>query len=217
MQSSRLTALAAELTAGRTERLASFWEEMRREGTPLIEPVEGEVDHYWVTFLWRSEEAQRVHVLKGGAGWSFYDTQLTRPPGTDLWYRTCRVQGGARFGYYFVQDMDYAAWEKGINRQGWPEFRVDPLSRRPFPTAEKPFVAVAELPGAPEQPCAVVAPDLPRGRDEMHTVQSGPAHAGPADREGLPRPLCRVRRGPRLRVLGRHAQRRAALPGKRAD
>lgn len=161
MHSPRLKALAAELAAGKKGALAAFWEATRREGTPLIEPVEGDADRFWVTFLWRgSPDLRSVHVLKGPAGWGFYDTQLSRLPGTDLWYRTYQVRAGARFGYYFVLDMDYPAWERGITTNQWPKFEVDPFCRSPFPTAERAFIAVAELPGAPEQPWTNVQPEV---------------------------------------------------------
>ncbi|MBN9624536.1 MAG: enterochelin esterase, partial [Actinobacteria bacterium] len=49
--SPRVERLARELSSG-PAATARFWEEVRHEGTPLVEPAEA-VEERVVTFLWR--------------------------------------------------------------------------------------------------------------------------------------------------------------------
>ncbi len=173
MRSPQLKVLIAALEAGDIGALAALWDHIEGEGTPLIEPVDEKHDHFWLTFLWReTSQLRSVHVLKGIAGWGFHDTQLTKLQGTDLWYKTHQVRDGARFGYYYVLDMDYSAWDRGITTNQWPKFEVDPLCRHPFPTAERAFIALAELPGAPDQPWTRDQPGVPKGEVTLHLFKS---------------------------------------------
>jgi hypothetical protein len=49
--SPRFVCLQQELEAGNDKALEFFWKEISKQGTPLVEPVEGDKDQSWVTFL----------------------------------------------------------------------------------------------------------------------------------------------------------------------
>jgi hypothetical protein len=68
-ESPRLAALAKQLSAGNAGSnrivLEEFWDEMLGKA-PLVEPVDGDKQSSWVTFLWRgNEETHRVHIGSG--------------------------------------------------------------------------------------------------------------------------------------------------------
>src|SRR5271170_1962179 len=57
LDSPRMAALARAVEAGdRAATVAAFWDEIRKTSTPLIEPVTGEAQYSWVTFLWQQKE-----------------------------------------------------------------------------------------------------------------------------------------------------------------
>src|SRR5262245_17383723 len=97
--SPRLALLQKDVGAGNKSAVESFWQEMAKQGTPLIEPVKGQAGYYLVTFLWRhTEETKNVAVIGGVAGPDIV-SQMTRLPDTDVWFKTYRMRGDARFVY----------------------------------------------------------------------------------------------------------------------
>ena len=77
---------------------------MRRGGAPLVEPVAGEPEYSWLTFLWRATEpTTNVVVIDGVAagvgGAEPRNSMLTRLARTDVWYRTYKLRNDAAFTY----------------------------------------------------------------------------------------------------------------------
>ena len=84
--------------------VSAFWQEIRRAGAPLVEPVAGEPDYSWLTFLWRATEpTTNVVVIDGVAagvgGTDPKNSMLARLGRTDVWYRTYKVRNDAAFTY----------------------------------------------------------------------------------------------------------------------
>ena len=52
----KLVALQKELEAGNRAALENFWQEVTKQGAPLVEPIKGENRFVWLTFLWRAKE-----------------------------------------------------------------------------------------------------------------------------------------------------------------
>ena len=55
-ESPRLKTLQDKVQAGDRDALESFWQAVTEQGTPLVEPVQGDEEHVVLTFLWRGEE-----------------------------------------------------------------------------------------------------------------------------------------------------------------
>jgi enterochelin esterase family protein len=90
--------------APNSKAVASFWTEITRNGTPLVEAVAGEPGYSWVTFLWRAKEkTTNVVVVDGVAagvgGVDARNSQMSRLGRTDIWYRTYKVRNDAAFSY----------------------------------------------------------------------------------------------------------------------
>src|SRR5262245_49933294 len=60
--SPRLAALKAAIESGDEAAPAAFCHEIETQGTPMVEPIEGDKRHVLLTFLWRDEGDVR-HVL----------------------------------------------------------------------------------------------------------------------------------------------------------
>jgi enterochelin esterase family protein len=177
--SPRLLALRDRLTSGDRTALDKFWNEIKEQGAPLVEPAP-ESDHdMLVTMLWRgSEETRNVFVFRLGD----VSKPMTRLLDTDLWYKTFRLQNGARFIYQFATNLpDPKEW-RGIARfEG--DLRNDPLNPFQFtehynelnPSEGNSFSAV-ELPSAEPQSWTIVHPNIPAGRvqrDKFHSKLLG--------------------------------------------
>lgn len=156
IDSPRIAALQKRVEAGDKEALDRFWREVKGKA-PLVEPITGSEAEVWATFVWRGDEGTERVALVGGVPIAVMK-ELTRLPGTDLWYRTERTPRAGRFGYGFIVNP----------RSGSPaKVHNDPLAGRTY--AEQ---AAAEMPGAPPQPWSERAKGVPEGKREAFTVPS---------------------------------------------
>jgi enterochelin esterase family protein len=175
--SPRLTALKKELEGGNRGALETFWQDITKQGTPLVESIPGDDRYVLLTFLWRAKEETRNVVVFGGiAGFEFAENQMARLLDTDLWYRTYRVRNDARFGYSLSPNDSLVPLRK-INiedqqavLQRMSTFKTDPLNPKTFPGL--PPASIVELPEAPPQPWIKRSPDTPAGKLEEKKVKS---------------------------------------------
>jgi enterochelin esterase-like enzyme len=175
--SPRLTALKKDIDSGNRAALESFWQEVTKQGTPLVESIAGDDRYVSITFLWRAkEETKNVVVVGGIAGYQFTENQMTRLPDTDLWYRTYRVRNDARFGYNLAPN-DSLILIKDINiedqkavMQRISTFKTDPLNPKTYPGL--PPSSLVELPGALPQPWITRSPEIPAGKLEEKKLKS---------------------------------------------
>src|SRR5215813_13030496 len=128
--SPRLKALQERLKSGDRSALDSFWTEIRQHGAPMIEPADNDREML-VTMLWRTrEETKNVFVFRLGE----VNKPMVRLLDTDLWYKTFRLQKGARFIYQLATNLpDPTTWQ-GIVRFA-SVTRNDPLN--PFQFTER--------------------------------------------------------------------------------
>ena len=54
--SPRLKVLRRAMEDDRAGTLDAFWKEIKEGGEPLLEPIEGDDQNLYATFLWRAEE-----------------------------------------------------------------------------------------------------------------------------------------------------------------
>jgi hypothetical protein len=132
--------------------LDEFWARAR---SPLFEPVEGQNDFRWITFLWRGDATTReVSVGLGDIPtpdpnkWTF-----RRIANSDVWFKTDRVPKNVRFSYL-------------LRVNGGP-LLPDPLNPHIF--GER---SVAESPNAPPQPWVAEKPAVPKGGLRLQTIRS---------------------------------------------
>src|SRR6185295_1122265 len=126
--SPRLLALQNRLTSGDRTALDKFWKEISEQGAPIIEPVAGSDQDLLVTMLWRAEEeTKNVFVFRLGD----VSKSMVRLLDTDLWYKTFRLQKGARFTYQLATNLpDPKEWG-GVARFA-EVVRNDPLNPLQF-------------------------------------------------------------------------------------
>ena len=80
-----------------------FWKEIGPNGTPLIEPIEDDPIHRFATFLWRGNaDTQRVLLNLPNCSLEPVDCFLHHVEGTDVWYKTLRLDHRLRTTYHFT-------------------------------------------------------------------------------------------------------------------
>ena len=165
--SPRLAALQDRLKSGDREALDNFWKEITDRGAPMIEAAPDSEHDALVTILWRAREETRnvfVFQLPG------IDKPMARLLDTDLWYKTFRLQKGARFVYRLATNLpDPSEWTSLLRFVN--AIRKDPLNPLQFAERanelnpyEVTFFSAVELPTAEPQLWNVVRPTVPTGR-----------------------------------------------------
>ncbi|MEO8970049.1 MAG: alpha/beta hydrolase-fold protein [Ktedonobacteraceae bacterium] len=185
LTSPRLQRLRDALAQKKPRTLTEFWQEVETQGTPLIEPIEGDQHHYLVTFLWRAVEEKHTVTISSSltgslSGWSSKQHRFANLLGTDIWYRSYRVPGDTRTTYQLgLNDPLAANEEEEDTRKQIPLFRVDPLGARTFVLQADPEIedeeevqSMVELPAAPTQKWSAIHPYAARGKLEMHRLRS---------------------------------------------
>jgi enterochelin esterase-like enzyme len=178
--SPRIFALRTDVELGRREAVGRFWQEVRKAGAPLVEPVPGDGSNSLVTFVWQGDSRTRnVVIFDGVAGFDAKD-RMTQLDGTDVWYKTYRVRNDARFAYNLSPDDSLDSFDNikddDAMKKRLAMFRTDPLNPRRCPatfgelTAESSYV---ELSAAPPQPWNAPAADVPKGAVIATAFHSG--------------------------------------------
>jgi enterochelin esterase family protein len=168
--SERIESLKQRLAAG-NRNTDDFWQEVRRAGTPLVEPARPTDKHQLVTLVWRgSPDTRNVLVMINPFTLaSPRDYLMTRLADTDVWYLTIRVPHGARF-IYQVSPNDPLGAAPTSSAQ------ADPFNRnRWLCAADAPATrcfSMAELPDAAPQPWIAKNPNAKSGIVVQETFRS---------------------------------------------
>jgi enterochelin esterase-like enzyme len=163
-----------------------FWERVEREGAPLIEKRRGSAHEYWATFLWRGDPRTQIVGLRSAlAGDSASDNQLTRLPGSDVWYRTYSVRDDLRDVYRFAvneplrparNDAEETVWEKKWKMDPFNPQRIrfprDPEHPQDPVLDVRAVYSLLELPRAPRHRETSPRPGIVPGHTEEHRFRS---------------------------------------------
>ncbi|GEM_PF-4886364 len=105
--SPRVAALRNQLQKGNRSAVTEFWEDVRKAGTPLLEPIAGDRKQVLVTFLWREVgDTRNVVVFLQTGGLNPADNQMTRLSDSDVWYRSYVFRKDVRFLYTLSPNDD---------------------------------------------------------------------------------------------------------------
>jgi len=165
--SQRIEALRKDVATGHVSTVA-FWEDVSKQGTPLIEPSHEGDSHQLVTFVWRgTPNTHNVLVVSDPFTWVRpQDYLMKRVRNTDVWYLVLRLPRRARFAYRLSPNDPLDAPSLGHLNLG-RGVQQDPLN--PHRSGSQ---SVVELPGAPLQPWIGFNPAAPHGEILGHTIAS---------------------------------------------
>ncbi|EQB87994.1 enterochelin esterase family protein [Clostridium punense] len=104
--SPKIENLYNKLSSG-TFVLEKFWNEIQKEGTPLIEEVQGE-EKVILTFLYRgNEEVNNVLIYGGVPGYRYSENIMERLPNTDILVKSYIVRNDVKFKYNFSLNYEF--------------------------------------------------------------------------------------------------------------
>jgi enterochelin esterase family protein len=185
--SPRIQDLARAVEAAEPEAVDTFWKAVAVEGTPMVEPIDGDDGHGVLTFLWRDVDGDTRNVLVQGGpatGEPLTDHVMEQLPGTDVWFRSYRVRTDIRSQYSLSPNDPLTSFEDLETTEEWLErtktFRPDPLNpdelvwpandEDPGQTEER--TSPIHLPDALPQPWAERRPEVPAGEVQLHRLKS---------------------------------------------
>jgi enterochelin esterase family protein len=147
--SPRIRLLYQAIQQDRNDSLSEFWNEINKQGSPLIEP---DSEGYWfVTFLWRHDgSARHVAVIQDWGCDGIREHHMARLPSTDVWYLTRRMKSDTRTTYQLSPSLS-------TNPSEPAPYRLDPLNPKiftayPSETGDDIRFSLLELPDAPTLP-----------------------------------------------------------------
>ncbi len=186
VESHRIQALWASIGRGERESVNAFWEEVKKAGAPLIEPIAGDRENMAVTFVWKGTPyTHNVAVL-----WLPYvgvapdEFLMARLGETDVWYKTIKVHRKMRLAYTLAPNAARlhplsigfdaeaitmtaaAAMPDPLNPK---RYRIDPES---VDAPQYRGNSILEMPDAPPQPWVAERPGVAAGRVEKHRFHS---------------------------------------------
>jgi len=176
--SPRLQQLQDELEAGEKSALQSFWKEVKDQGAPLVEGIEGDARHRLVTFLWQASgdllSVSLVSLMTNPS--TFYMRHI---PDTDIWYLSLRLPSDLRATYQFFPE-ERSASAQGRDDTALDTYLPDPLNPNIFafytededPTGVKFARSVLELPDASPQPWITPQEGVAKGKVHLHSMES---------------------------------------------
>lgn len=176
LSSPRIVRLRNEFEKDNKRALDEFWEEVSKQGSPLVEKIEGDQRNLLITFVWRaSGETKNVVVFSPIGEMEPSQGLMQRLLDSDLWYKTYRVRSDARFSYSISPNDSLVSFSEIENPRDFlgrtANWRPDPFNKKQFYGFPK-ASSVVELPDAPPQPWLVRDPDVPAGATKQHRFKS---------------------------------------------
>ncbi|WP_375754854.1 enterochelin esterase [Corallococcus exercitus] len=180
--SPRIAELERRLSQGEDQALRVFWEDLRANGSPLVESLDDGSQEVLLTLVWRQDREVRNLTIVPGLrhGWQPHENQMERLGRTDLWYRTYRVPRDLRTTYCLSPDDPLLSvaglspeQETAYFQERFAAWRLDPLNPLQFQLVPGiPPVSVIELPDAPAQPWLLPREGTARGEVESYAFTS---------------------------------------------
>jgi enterochelin esterase-like enzyme len=185
-ESPRIKSLRAAVESGQRGSIDSFWEEVKKQGAPLIEPLERDDKNDLVTFLWKgTPDTHNVLLLWFPfTGQSPDDHRLVRLGKTDVWYKTLRIDKHKRFTYNLAPNAPHLPGDVELLTPGILALLVaatqpDPLNPKRWGVGTDDLdvpqyqgSSAVEMPDAPIQPWLAQRPGVPTGSIERHRFTS---------------------------------------------
>ena len=186
LRSPRLQALSRSAAAGEDRASSTFWLEVARRGTPLIELLADGV--MLLTFVVRAngmpdERAPGIYGQLGDTGGPMpAKAALQRLEGTDVWYRTYEMSDRARFSYHVVRPRRDVADPQAVGEitvEGAAhELFVDPLNPRTWVNGWMRLLETGELDRRLAGSRLVCRRPARTGRSLRHTAAGRQARQG---------------------------------------
>lgn len=169
-----ITNLKQQIANRNSTALQEFWDIIEDKGTPLIEPIDGDLENCLVTFVYKTdEEIENVVFMPPIGRDKFLENKMERLLETNLWYITYKVKSDLRFQYSFsVNDFLDADCEKRWDNLKYDKFNKNRLVFEGEAGKEDQVVSYVVMPNADEHCWVKERNDVPKGKIYEHEFHS---------------------------------------------
>jgi len=164
---------AAGTAAQSTAPADALLQRAAREGTPLVDQVDGNAPYALVTFLWHGT-ADTKNIAVVGTFLPAPLVAMTRIGDSNLWSLAAKVPAGARFDYWLAENSPMVTEGPEVGAM-LAARQADPLNPHRTCAAGAPLKgckSIVELPRASPQPWIVKNTSIPAGTVEHYSVKS---------------------------------------------
>ena len=179
--SATIKRLIKDLDAEKTEKkgaVSAFWRQVEKQGTPLIETIDGDEDNMLVTFLWKDEKSRSDLSIVVAA--PFYDDEketvrMAQLEDTSIWYKTVKIPASTRDSYDIALTAGHSP-----NKAASDELSIDGVLHEAFGDPLAKHIVdhgdhthgMYEGPKAPAEPWLAEQPATPKGKLKSFTFKS---------------------------------------------
>ena len=174
IKSKAIIELEEKIQHGNNGALDEFWCEIENRGTPLIEKLEGDLEHDLVTFVYEADEEIENIVLMPPVGEdNLLENKMQRLLETNLWYITYKVQNNIRFTYAFsANDSLEADCEERWDNLNHDKFNKNRLVFKGEDGEEDEIRSYVVMPNEDEHFWVKERSDIPKGTICEHQFHS---------------------------------------------
>jgi enterochelin esterase-like enzyme len=123
--SPKMNELVVNLNNSNSNTVDNFWKTIEKDGSPLIEKIEGDENNILITFLYRgTEEIKNVLIYGGIPGFRYSENIMGRLHNTDIWFKSYIVRNDVKFKYNFSINYEFDNDYKKIKKNSI----IDPLN-----------------------------------------------------------------------------------------
>ncbi|MDU4890110.1 MAG: alpha/beta hydrolase-fold protein [Clostridium sp.] len=119
----KINELRNQIASNNINAVNDFWTRIEKEGTPLIEEIQGDKDNVLVTFVYKeTEPIENVLVFGTIPGYRYSENLMEKLLNTDVWFKTYKVRNDVKFKYNLY--LNYQVGKKNI----YKDSILDPLN-----------------------------------------------------------------------------------------
>lgn len=123
--SPKITALIEQIKSGDISSVELFWEDVEKNGAPLVEKIDGDNENVLITFLYKAiSNIENMLIYGAFPGFRYSENIMTRIIDTNIWYKTYIVRNNVKFKYNFSLNYEFDNDYKKIKSKSF----LDPLN-----------------------------------------------------------------------------------------
>ncbi|MBW9157921.1 alpha/beta hydrolase-fold protein [Clostridium tagluense] len=102
LKSKMIMELNEKIQQGNNQAMEEFLCEIKSNGAPLVERIDGDSENSLVTYVYKQhEDIENILLIHIDEFENYLENKMERLVGTDLWYKTYKMNNELRFSYKF--------------------------------------------------------------------------------------------------------------------
>ena len=170
--SSKINSLVEQIRIGNANSLNLFWENVEREGSPLIESIKDDDNNALLTYIFKGDENTKNVVVMHPICWKDYkNNMLINIPGTNVWYKSYIIRNDVRGRYDFsVNDALDEDWSRRDSNLRHDVYNKNKLIFKGNEGKEDSIVSYFIMPNEEKHVWSIERENINKGTVESHDV-----------------------------------------------